>query len=79
MARIVKNQEKWHKLTVKDNYGGDLVVMGGGRNTQISIWCAKENFAYFHGRKTLRTLAYAILKATVPSKRRAVGKSESQK
>jgi hypothetical protein len=49
--------------------------MGTNRNAQISVWCVKENFAYFMGRKTLRTLAYAILKATQPAKRRAVGKS----
>lgn len=71
MARIVKNQEKWHKLTIKDRYGGDLVLMGAGRQTTVSIWPNKENnFAYFAGAKTLRRLAYAILRETTPKSRR---------
>jgi hypothetical protein len=71
MARIVKNQEKWHKLTVKDEYGGEMILMGTGRSAQLSIWAKKDNFAYMSGPKTLRALAHAILKATTTRKRRA--------
>jgi hypothetical protein len=79
MARVVKNAAKWHRLTIKDRYGGDLVLMSRGHGIQISVWTASSHgrtggFAYFTGRKTLRRLGLEILKAS-KIRHRAAGRA----
>lgn len=61
MARLAKNEQKWHRVTIKDPRG-ELILMGRGRNIQISVWATKDNFACFCGEKTLRKLAREILR-----------------
>jgi hypothetical protein len=79
VARLKKNKDPWHRITIKDRDGAELVLMGHGRYTQLSIWCDKrpdfgrDGFAYFTGEKALRELAKAIL--AKPNSRRK-GKSE---
>jgi len=69
MARLVKNNQKWHRVTIRDPHG-EMILMGHGRDIQISVWCKKDNFAFFCGEATLRKLAREILK------RRRVGKTD---
>jgi hypothetical protein len=65
-ARVTKNAEKWHRLTVKGMMDDELVLMGRGRGLQLSIWCSKshraDGFAFFTGEVTLKRLAREILK-----------------
>lgn len=79
MARLKKNAEPWHRVTIKDARGAEMILMGSGRGAQLSIWCDKRSdfgrggFAYFTGEKTLRALATAILARPTRSRK---GKSE---
>lgn len=73
MARITKNEQKWHRLTIKGHgkEPEELILMGRGRGLQISVWSAKRHgpgFAYFCGERTLKALARAIL--AKPNKRK---------
>lgn len=65
MARIVKNKEKWHAITIKPNrhYGGGEMVLVTGASPYLSIHGQNEYAGAYSGRKTLRALAHAILKA----------------
>ena len=66
MARIVKNKEQWHEITIKPNrhyHGGEMVLVTGGGSPYLSIHGENEYAGAYSGRKTLRALAHAILKA----------------
>jgi hypothetical protein len=77
MARIAKNEQKWHRFTIKGSgpEPEELVLMGHGRGLQISVWGNKRHgpgFAYFCGEKTLKALAREILRP----KKSAKGKKD---
>ena len=71
MARVIKNQEKWHALTIKGDHGGDVVLVAGGRRSYLSCHGKPVSGGYLSisGAVTLRKLARAILK-NVPAPRR---------
>jgi hypothetical protein len=79
MARLKKNEEDWHRITIKTRHGAEMILMGHGRDAQLSIWCDKRpdhgrgGFAYFMGEKALKTLARAILKPNPRSRRKGKG------
>ena len=79
MARLVKNKERWHRVTIKAKDGGELILMGQPNRLELDIWCAntptgRNGFVYFSGQKALRELAKAILK---PKPRRRSGNGGS--
>lgn len=71
MARVIKNEAKWHRITIKGDRGaGDVTLVGTGRNAYLS--CHGDvisRHVSVSGRATLRKLAQAILRE-VPAKRR---------
>ncbi len=69
-CRVVKNKDAWHKFTAKDGYGGDIVLVGSGASTYLSVHTnnpGPKGFSPLSGRGVLRKLAYAILR-TVPAR-----------
>jgi hypothetical protein len=71
MTRQIKNEESWHKFTMRTHHTDgaltELVLTGSGKAAYIWIGVkenedANWNSGYVSGRKTLRKLAYAILK-----------------
>jgi hypothetical protein len=67
MARIVKNKEKWHRLTINGDRGGDVVLVSAGRRSYLSC----RGNPVISGRMTLRRLAEEILRAVPKELRRA--------
>jgi hypothetical protein len=65
MARIKKTKDSWHRLTVKGDNRGELLVVRGGRRAYLWIGNRPEESSpycvTFSGSLTLRKLAYAIL------------------
>ena len=62
MARVVKNKEPHHVLTIKDDNGLEVVLVGHGRRTYL--WADGNHNRLVNtvsGVKTLRALARAIL------------------
>lgn len=70
MARVVKNAESWHAITIRGDGGGPVILVGRGRTAYL-VAHAREgrNYESVSGPKTLRALARAILR-TVPAPRR---------
>lgn len=64
MARVVKNQEPHHALSIKDDHGLDVTLIAGGkRRTYLWVGCDHNRLvATVSGEKTLRALARAILR-----------------
>lgn len=63
MARVVKNKEPHHALTIKDDNGLNVVLVRGG--TRAYLWADGNHNRLVNtvsGVKTLRALAKAILK-----------------
>lgn len=73
MARVTKNEEDWHILTIKGDHGGEVVLVGPGKRSYISAH-ATAGFLSISGAQTLRALAKAILKH-IPADRRTVNGS----
>ena len=64
MARVKRNAEKWHRITISsDRKEGDLLLVKGGKNgVRAYLWAGVNGQCVtFSGRKTLITLAQAIL------------------
>jgi hypothetical protein len=73
MARLVKNAEKWHRVTIKAKDGAEMILQGRPNRLELGIWCAhtetgRSGFAWFSGQAALRAMAKEILK---PKRRRA--------
>jgi hypothetical protein len=68
MARVIKNQENWHRITIKGDRNGDVTLVGAGRNAYLSCHGGDEKHVSVSGSATLRKLAHAILR-TVPAKK----------
>lgn len=66
MARLIKPEEPWHRVTVKTKDGGEMILMGAPKRLELSIWCpdsatGRRGFVWFSGQKALRALAKEIL------------------
>jgi len=75
VARLVKNAEKWHRVTIKTKDGGEMILMGQPNRLELNIWCpntptGRSGFTWFSGQAALRALAKEILK---PKPRRRSG------
>ena len=71
-CRVVKNEEPWHKFTAKDGFGGKFVLVGPGKRTYLGVHTndpLQKGLGYLMGPKTLRRLAYAILRSVPATKR----------
>ncbi len=70
-SRVIKNRDAWHKFTALDLFGGEVVLVGSGVRTYLSVHTnnpGPKGFSSLSGPKLLRKLAYAILR-TVPAGR----------
>lgn len=79
MARLVKNENPWQRVTIKTKDGGELVLQGQPNRLEICVWCpntatGRSGFIWFSGQAALRALAKAILK---PKPRRRSGNGTS--
>ena len=65
MARVKKNQEHWHVITIGNHIddNAELILIGHGKNSYL--WVSDRDgrpSVSFSGAKTLKALALAILK-----------------
>jgi len=64
MARVIKNQEEYHAVTILGDQGKEsLAVLVKGARPYLALFAPRgESFLSISGNKTLRALANAILK-----------------
>ena len=79
MARVVRNQEDYHALTIRgdENDGrtsAKLTLVMGGRLAYVAAACNDNGMAFISGPATLRALAKAILREVPEPRRRKRGK-----
>lgn len=65
MARVIKNEEPWHVITIIGEHDSKFLLVGDADYSYLSVH-TETGFDYIEGPATLRALARAILR-TVPA------------
>ena len=65
MARIVKNRQEWHKVTMKEGEKS-IVLVGTGRRAYLWVGSPVDFYQTFRGQKTLIKFAEKILENVKP-------------
>jgi len=61
-SKVVKNQEKSHRITIKcDHRDGEIILIGGKQRAYLWIGSGGTCATHLSGAATLRKLAKAIL------------------